>query len=64
MAPRSSYSNTYRDDVKLDLERLKTNELHIVKVYLDKTNIKTLPTLIGILSEDVKVYMKLLTANR
>ena len=23
MAPRSSYSNTYKDDVKLDLERPK-----------------------------------------
>ena len=35
-----------------------------LRVDLSKLNIKTLSTLIGILSEDVKRYMKLLTANR
>ena len=31
---------------------------------MSKTNIKTLASQIGVLSEDVKLYMKLLTANR
>ena len=35
-----------------------------VRVGLTKINIKTLSSLIGILSEDVEMYMKLLTANR
>ena len=35
-----------------------------VKVYSNKLNIKTLSTLIVISSEYVKLYMKLLTANR
>ena len=63
MAPKSSNSNTYTDGVKLDLERLK-HDIQKVKVYLSKLNIQTLSTLIGILSEDVKLYMNLSTANR
>ena len=34
------------------------------KVDLSKIHIRTLSTLMGISSEDVKLYMKLLTANR
>ena len=65
MAPKPSNSNTYKDGIKLDLERLKTNEIPKKKqIYLTKINIKTLSSLIGILSEDVKLYVKLLTANR
>ena len=40
------------------------HEMQQLRVDLSKLNIKTLSTLIGILSEDVKRYMKLLTANR
>ena len=64
MPLKASNSNTYKDGVRLDLERLKKNEIQKVKVDVSKANIKTLSTLIGILSEDVKLYMKLLTANR
>ena len=64
MAPKSSNSNTYKDSVKLDSERLKTNELQIVKVDVNTTNIKPLPSLMGILKDDVKLYMELLTADQ
>ena len=40
MAPRSSNSNTYRDGVKLDLERPKKNETHKVKVDISNINTK------------------------
>ena len=31
MAPRVQTNNTYKDDIKLDLERLNTNELQHVE---------------------------------
>ena len=64
MAPKYSKSNTYKGGIKLDLERFKKNEIQQVKVHLININTKTLSTLIGILSEDVKLYMELLTASR
>ena len=65
MAPKSSNSTTYKDGVELDLERLKESEKQKVKVDLTKRiNMKLLSTLLGTLSEDVKLYMKLLTASR
>ena len=65
MAPKSSNDNSaYQSKIKLDLEKLKNNQIQNVKVDLTKINIKTLATLLGVLSEDVKLYMKLLTANR
>ena len=64
MAPKPSNSNTYKDGIKLDLERLKKHEIQQVKIHLSKINIKTLAPLIGTLSEYVKLYMKLLTANQ
>ena len=65
MAPKSSNDNSaYKSKIKLDLEKLKNNQIQNVKVDLTKINIKTLATLLGVLSEDVKLYMKLLTANR
>ena len=62
MAPKSSTGNTYKDGVKLDLDLLKKSQTqtHI----LTNSNIKTLSTLIGILSGYVKLYMELLKANR
>ena len=65
MAPKSSNDNSaYKSKIKLDLEKLKNNQIQNVKVDLTKIHIKTLATLLGVLGEDVKLYMKLLTANR
>ena len=65
MAPKSSNDNSaYKSKIKLDLEKLKNNQIQNVKVDLTKIDIQTLATLLGVLSEDVKLYMKLLTANR
>ena len=63
MAHKPSNNNTYKDGVKLDSERLKKNEIQKVNADLSNININTLSTLIGILSEDVKLYMELLTAS-
>ena len=63
MAPKSSNGNTYEDDFKLGLERLTRNKQK-VNIDLSKTNIKTLASQIDGLSEDVKLHMELLTANR
>ena len=57
MAPKVQNKNTYKDQIKNDLERLKKNEIQKVKVDLTKINMKTLATEIGILSEDVKLYI-------
>ena len=65
MAPKSSNDNSaYKSKLKLDLEKLKNNQIQNVKADLTKINIKTLATLLGVLSDDVKLYMKLLTTNR
>ncbi len=65
MPPKSSNDNSaYKSKIKLDLEKLKNNQIQNVKVDLTKVNIKTLASQIGVLSEDVKLYMKLLTSNK
>ena len=64
MAPKSSNSNAYKDGIKLDLGQLKKHDIQQVKVFLIKINITRLSSLIGILSEDVNMYMELLAANR
>ena len=65
MAPKSSNDNSaYKSKIKLDLEKLKNNQIQNAKVDLTKVNIKTLASQVGVLSEDVKLYMKLLTSNR
>ena len=65
MAPKSSNDNSaYKGNTKLDLEKLKNNQIQNVKIDLTNINIKTLATLLGVLSEDVKLYMKLLTSNK
>ena len=64
MAPESSNGNTYKEGSKLGLERLKKKEIQKATVDLTKINIKTLASLIEDLSEDVKLHMKVLTANR
>ena len=65
MAPKSSNDNSaYKSKIKLDLEKLKNNQNQNVKVDLTKVNIKTLATQIGVLSEDVKLFMKLVKSDR
>ena len=58
MAPKVQNETPYKDQIKLNLQRLKQNQIQKVKVDLTKINIKTLATQIGVLSEDVKLYMK------
>ena len=65
MAPKSSNDNSaYKSKLKLYLEKLKNNHIQNVKVDLTKIHINTLATQLGVLSEYVKLYMKLLTSNR
>ena len=64
MAPKVQNETPYKDQIKLNLQRLKQNQIQKVKVDLTKINIKTLATQIGVLSEDVKLFMKLVTSNR
>ena len=40
MAPKVQNENTYKDQIKLNLQRLKQNQIQNVKVYLTKINIK------------------------
>ena len=64
MAPKSSNDNSnYINQIKLNLDKLKKNQIQNVKVDLTKINIKTLASQIGVLSQDVKLYMKLLTSE-
>ena len=57
-------NSNYTNQIKLNLEKLKNNQIQHVKVDLTKINIKTLASQIGVLSEDVKLIMKLLTSER
>ena len=65
MATKTLNDNSnYINQIKLKLEKLKNGNLQKVNVDLTKINIKTLASQIGILSEDVKLIMKLLTSER
>ena len=65
MPPKSSNDNSaYKNKIKLDFEKLKNGQIQNVKVDVTKVNIRTLATQIGVLSEDVKLYMKRLTSNK
>ena len=57
-------NSNYINQIKLKLEKLKNGNLKKVHVDLTKINIKTLASKVGVLSEDVKLYMELLTSNR
>ena len=63
MLPKSSNDN-YKNKIKLDLDKLKNGQTQHVKVDLTKYNIRTLTSQIGVLSEGVKLYRKLLTSKR
>jgi len=57
-------NSNYINQIKLNLDKLKNGNLQKVNVDLTKINIKTLASKVGVLSQDVKLYMKLLTSNR
>ena len=59
MAPKVQNKTPYKDQIKLNLQKLKQNQIQNLKIDLTKINIKTLATQIGVLSEDVKLFMKL-----
>ena len=64
MSPKPSNGNSAcKSKVELDFEKFKNNRVQNVKVDLPKVNIRTLALQVGFLSEDVKLYMKLLTSN-
>ena len=48
----------------IDLERLKRNAVNKTRIYLIKITMKPLATEIGILSQDVKLFMILHPSNR
>ena len=65
MPPKSSSDNlSYKKKIKLDLDKLKNGDIQKVKVDLSKINIKKIAKRIGVLSEDVKMYMYLPTTKR
>ena len=65
MAPKSSNQNTsHKAQIKWKFDKLKNNQIQHAKVDLTQINIQTLASQIDVLSDDVKLYMKLLTSNR
>ena len=64
MSNKASNTNTYRLTVKEQLDKLKNKSIQNVRIDLTKINIKTLATYLRYLSDDVKLFMKLLTANK
>ena len=64
MAPKVQNETPYKDQIKNDLQKQKQNEIQKAKVDLNKINLKVLATQIGVLSEDVKLFMKLVKSNR
>ena len=64
MAPKKKSDAVSKSDIIANLEKLKNGENQAIKFDLTKIKIKTLAESIGVVSEDVKLYMKLLTSNR
>ena len=65
MPPKSPNDNSsYESKIKLDLAKLKNDQVQHAKVDLTKVNTRTLAKQISVLSEDVKRYMKFLTTKR
>ena len=61
MPPKSS---EYKNKINLELDKLKNGNIQKVKVDLTKIKISTLAKKIGVLSEDVKMYMYLFNSKR
>ena len=58
MPPKSpNDKSAYKSKLKLDLDKLKNGEAQATKVDLTKIKMKTLAKKIGVLSEDVKMYV-------
>ena len=64
MAPKKKSDAVSKSDIIANLEKLKNGENQAIKFDLTKIKIKTLAKSVGVVSEDVKLYMKLLTSNR
>ena len=64
MAPKKISDAESKRDIMANLEKLKNGEYQAIKFDLTKINIRTLAKSVGVISEDVKLYMKFLTANR
>ena len=65
MPPKQSNDkSSYKSQIKLELEKLKNGEIQNVKVDLTKMNIRRLAKRIGVLSEDVKMYIYLFNPKR
>ena len=60
---RSNDKSAYKSKIKLDLEIPKNGEIQATKVALAKIYIKKIVKNIGVLSEDVKMYMYLSDAK-
>ena len=64
MAPKKKSDAVSKSDIIANLEKLKNGENQAIKFDLTKIKIKTLAESIGVVSEDVKLYMKLLSSKR
>ena len=64
MAPKSKPEAENKRDIIANLEKLKNGEQQHIKIDLTKINIKTLARSVGVISEDVKVYMKFIDLKR
>ena len=64
MAPKNKSDAENKRDIIANLEKLKNGEHQHIKIDLTKINIKTLARSVGVISEDVKLYMKLIDLKR
>ena len=61
MPPKKS---EYTNKINLELDKLKNGEIKGAKIDLTKIKINTLAKKVGLLSEDVKMYMYLFISKR
>ena len=54
---RSNVKSEYKQTINVELEKLKNGEIKGAKIDLTKIKINTLAKNVGLLSEDVKMYM-------
>ena len=65
MPPKSSSDSlSYKKKIKLDLDKLRNGDVQKVKVDLKKFNVKKLAKRVGVLNENVKMFMYLPNAKR
>ena len=64
MPPKSSSDNLYhKTKIELELDKLRNGDIQKVKVDLSKINIKKITKRIGVISDEVNMYMYLPTAK-